>query len=72
VMMDVYPPELRSWIGRRGGLTTRLLLLEGRELTGIVPTCGGTATKVVTAAVHSPRVVRSDSSRATYDTQQAR
>jgi hypothetical protein len=31
VMMDVYPPELRSWIGRRGGLTPRLLLLEGRE-----------------------------------------
>jgi hypothetical protein len=72
VMMDVYPPELRSWIGRRGGLTTRLLLLEGRELAGIVSTCGGAATNVVTAAVHSPRVTRSDSSRATYDAQQAR
>jgi hypothetical protein len=31
VMMEVYPPELRSWIGRRGGLTSRLILLEGRD-----------------------------------------
>jgi hypothetical protein len=72
VMMDVYPPELRSWIGHRGGLTARLLLLEGRELAGIVPTCGGAATRVVTAAVRSPRVIRSDSSHATFDTRQAR
>jgi hypothetical protein len=72
VMMDVYPPELRSWIGRRGGLTPRLILLEGRELAGIVPTCGGAATRVATAVVRNPRVVRRDSSRATFDTQQAR
>jgi hypothetical protein len=72
VMMDVYPAELRSWIGRRGGLTPRLLLLEGRELAGIVPTCGGVSTRVATAAVRSPRVVRSDSSRATFEAQQAR
>ena len=72
VMMDVYPPELRSWIGRRGGLTPRLLLLEGRELNGIVPTCGGASAKVAAAAVRSPRVNRSDSSRATFDAQQAR
>jgi hypothetical protein len=71
-MMDVYPPELRSWIGRRGGLTPRLLLLEGRELNGIVPTCGGASAKVAAAAVRSPRVIRSDSSRATFDAQQAR
>jgi hypothetical protein len=70
-MMDVYPPELRSWIGHRGGLTPRLILLEGRELAGIVPTCGG-ATRLVTAAVRSPRVIRSDSSRATFNAQQTR
>jgi hypothetical protein len=52
-------------------LTPRLLLLEGRELNGIVPTCGGASAKVAAAAVRSPRVNRSDSSRATFDAQQA-
>jgi hypothetical protein len=39
-MMEVYPPELQSWIKRRGGLTPRLKLLHGRELAAIVPSCG--------------------------------
>ena len=34
-----YPAPVRSWISRRGGLTSRLLLLRGRELAAIYPTC---------------------------------
>jgi hypothetical protein len=34
-----YPAAVRSWISRRGGLTSRLLLLRGRELAAIYPTC---------------------------------
>src|SRR5580704_14479898 len=49
VMMDVYPPDLRSWIGRRGGLTPRFCLLEGGELNGLVPTCGGAAATLAEA-----------------------
>ena len=30
---------VREWIGRRGGLTSRLLLLRGRELAAIYPRC---------------------------------
>jgi len=30
---------VRGWIIRRGGLTSRLLLLRGRELTAIYPAC---------------------------------
>jgi hypothetical protein len=30
---------VRGWILRRGGLTSRLLLLRGRELTAIYPSC---------------------------------
>jgi hypothetical protein len=30
---------VRSWILRRGGLTSRLLLLRGRELTRIYSSC---------------------------------
>jgi hypothetical protein len=34
-----YPPPVRDWIMRRGGLTSRLLLLRGRELAAIYPRC---------------------------------
>src|SRR3954465_6675614 len=34
-----YPAPVREWIARRGGLTSRLLLLRGRELAAIYPRC---------------------------------
>jgi len=34
-----YPPPVRDWIARRGGLTSRLLLLRGRELAAMYPRC---------------------------------
>jgi hypothetical protein len=34
-----YPAPVRDWISRRGGLTSRLLLLRGRELAAIYPRC---------------------------------
>jgi hypothetical protein len=37
---DAYPAPVRSWIARRGGLSARTLVLEGRELRTIVPACG--------------------------------
>ena len=39
VVLQAYPSAVRSWIRRRGGLTSRLLLLRGRELAAIYPTC---------------------------------
>src|ERR1700677_1209970 len=33
-MLDSYPTPVRTWIRRRGGLTSRLLLLRGHELAG--------------------------------------
>src|SRR5712692_9705157 len=38
-VLETYPAPVRSWILRRGGLTSRLLLLRGRELAAIYPTC---------------------------------
>jgi hypothetical protein len=38
-VLDAYPAAVRSWISRRGGLTSRLLLLRGRELAAIYPSC---------------------------------
>jgi hypothetical protein len=39
VVLAAYPAPVRNWISRRGGLTSRLLLLRGRELAAIYPTC---------------------------------
>src|SRR5579859_5954789 len=40
-MMELYPADVRNWIDRHGGLTSRLIYLRGGELAAIVPTCGG-------------------------------
>ncbi|NOJ41604.1 hypothetical protein [Bradyrhizobium australiense] len=34
-----YPAPVRDWISRHGGLTSRLLLLRGRDLAAIYPRC---------------------------------
>src|SRR4051812_27260000 len=38
-VQEAYPMAVRNWISRRGGLTSRLLLLRGRELAAIYPRC---------------------------------
>jgi hypothetical protein len=38
-VLQAYPAAVRGWIRHRGGLTSRLLLLRGRELAAIYPTC---------------------------------
>jgi hypothetical protein len=39
LVLEAYPSAVRGWISRRGGLTARLLLLRGRELAAIYPSC---------------------------------
>ncbi len=39
IVLRAYPEPVRDWISRRGGLTSRLLLLRGRELAAIYPRC---------------------------------
>lgn len=39
LVLAAYPSAVQGWISRRGGLTSRLLLLRGRELAAIYPTC---------------------------------
>ena len=65
-MLDGYPANLRRWIGHRGGLTPRMILLRGRELASIVPTCGNVASAAGgrNATVAHSRVLRSDQAAA--------
>ncbi len=39
LVLEAYPAAVRNWITRRGGLTSRLLLLRGRDLAAIYPRC---------------------------------
>jgi hypothetical protein len=39
IVLSVYPPAVRNWIKRRGGLTSRMLLLRGRELAKLYRRC---------------------------------
>ena len=39
VVLSAYPPPVRQWIVRHGGLSSRLLLLRGRELAAMYPRC---------------------------------
>jgi hypothetical protein len=39
VVAATYPPPVRAWIARHGGLTSRLILLRGRDLAAIYPRC---------------------------------
>ena len=39
LVLQAYPDGVQSWIRNRGGLTSRLLLLRGRELAALYPTC---------------------------------
>jgi hypothetical protein len=39
LVLEAYPSAVRDWIRRRGGLTSRLLVLRGRELAAIYPSC---------------------------------
>jgi hypothetical protein len=39
LVLEAYPAPVRVWIERRGGLTSRLLLLRGRELASMYRPC---------------------------------
>jgi hypothetical protein len=39
LVLEAYPGPVRDWIVRRGGLTSRLLLLRGRELSAMYRPC---------------------------------
>ncbi len=39
LVMRFYPSQIRNWINRNGGLTPRLIRLQGRELAAMYDTC---------------------------------
>jgi hypothetical protein len=39
-VLGYYPADIRRWISRHGGLNTRMIYLQGRELAALVRPCG--------------------------------
>ena len=38
-LWNIYPPSVRHWISRHGGLSRKMIFMEGRSLHGIVASC---------------------------------
>ena len=64
-LWNIYPNKVRSWIGRNGGLSRKMIFLQGHELSRIVPACG-TPTRSASRSKQRalPRVVRYGGARA--------
>ena len=39
-LWDMYPANVRRWINARGGLSSKMMFLRGRELLSMYPECG--------------------------------
>lgn len=41
----IYPAEIRRWISKHGGLTSKVIYLEGKELAAMYPPCKASSKK---------------------------
>ena len=39
LVVQLYPPEIREWIARHGGLTPTIIMMRGRELAALYKPC---------------------------------
>jgi hypothetical protein len=64
-LWDIYPPSVRRWISSHGGLSRKMIFLEGRALGGIVASCDrDQRTQTRSAQRHVPHPVRYESASA--------
>jgi hypothetical protein len=40
ILWSTYPPQIRTWIARHGGLGTQIIYLHGPQLLALYPSCG--------------------------------
>jgi hypothetical protein len=60
-LWNIYPNKVRHWIGRHGGLSRKMIFLQGHELNRIVSACGSKTRTAERRSRHHralPRVVR--------------
>ena len=68
-LWNIYPSNVRHWINRHGGLSRKMIYLQGRDLAGIVPSCGEPTRAVQTRSVerYSTRTLRYQRASAASD-----
>lgn len=54
----IYPQSVRHWINRHGGLSRKMIYLEGRALAGIVQSCNAGTREARSERRYAPRPVR--------------
>ncbi len=47
-LWNIYPVSVRRWISRHGGLSRKMIFLQGRDLDGIVASCDAPTRRVQT------------------------
>ena len=67
-LWNIYPASVRRWISRHGGLSRKMIYLEGRALDGIVASCDrDVRTSTRSAQRLTPRPVRYQSASASSE-----
>jgi hypothetical protein len=67
-LWSIYPASVKRWINRHGGLSRKMIFMEGRELNGIVASCDrGVQDQARSARRFTPHPVRYESASASSD-----
>ena len=67
-LWSIYPVSVRRWILRHGGLSRKMIFMQGSELTGIIPSCDrDTRDQARSARSITPRPVRYESASASSE-----
>jgi hypothetical protein len=67
-LWNIYPASVRRWITRHGGLSRKMIFLQGRELDGIVASCDRNVPDQTRSARRlTPHPVRYESASASSD-----
>jgi hypothetical protein len=68
-LWNIYPTSVRHWINRHGGLSRKMIYLQGRDLDGIVASCEQPTPRVQARSVHrySARTLRYQRASAAND-----
>jgi hypothetical protein len=67
-LWEIYPPSVRRWILQHGGLSRKMIYLQGRDLNGIVASCDRSPRSQTRSARRpTPEPVRYQSASASGD-----
>jgi hypothetical protein len=66
-LWKVYPATVRRWINHHGGLSRKMIYLQGRELAGIIPSCQSTQREARSDRRDAPKPVRYERANAASD-----